>query len=406
LISKGISSTYSIVGIVIALLIGVAGTYVYFQSNPVTIPGQVSTITQTKTNTITNTQTQTVTTTVEPTPEIKQVKISWFAPASMQIPLIASEMNFDEEFGIDLELIRMTRAPDAIQALLTGDLDITFGAFTPVESAILQGADLKGIMNAYYGGYKFALVTLNTTGITTVEDLAGATIAVPGLGAPPELFVRKALEIAGLASDSYNLIQMALDGIPAALITGEVGAGMLFEPPLTGFMAKQPGVIVLARGVDIPVVNYSPGSYFVRNEDVKQDNELYYKVFLTLAKAQWYIRTAGADSDEILSILSNATNVPIPVLKPSANKNIWDPRMKPVIEVNLLEEMNFFIDIGKIDSTIPVSDMWYNSYYERALIEHPELFSDLDDYISDLQQNGVAFDVDFITDLNEYLAIQ
>ena len=335
------------------------------------------------------------------------IKISWFAPISLQIPLIASEKQFDEEFGIKLELVHMTRAADAMQALLTGDLDITFGAFLPIESAFLQGAKVKGIMVAYYGGYKYGLVTMNTTGITGVEDLVGKTVAVPGLGAPPELFVRMLANMSDVDPDSINLVQLSLDVIGTAVATGEVDAGMIFEPLLTGFMAKQPGVVIIARGTNVPVTNYGPGAYFVREDFIEENNELIYKVFLALAKAQWYIRTTGSDSDEILSIISNQEGMPpVPVLRPSANKNVWDPRLKPIEVVNIWDEMEFFVDAEKLSDMIPVSEMWYNGFYERALIEHPDLFADLDDYLQALKDDGTVKDEDFITDFNEYWETQ
>ena len=48
---------------------------------------------------------------------------------------------------------------------------------------------------------------------------------------------------------------MALDVIGTAVAAGEVDAGMLFEPILTGFMSNVPGVVIITRGTDIPIVS-------------------------------------------------------------------------------------------------------------------------------------------------------
>jgi ABC-type nitrate/sulfonate/bicarbonate transport system substrate-binding protein len=339
----------------------------------------------------------------EPEPGLTSVKISWFAPASAQIPMVASEMQFDEEFGIKLELIKMTRSSDAMNALLVGELDVTFAAFSTVKGAVLQGAQVQGSLVPYYGGYKLVLVTKNTTGITTPADLENKTVAVPGLGAPPELFVRVAANESGIDPDSINYVQMALDVIGTAVATGEVDAGMLFEPMVTGFMKNVPGIVILTRGTDMPIINYAPVGYFMLEDFVKDNHELAYKIFLTLAKAQWYIRTQGPDSDEILSILNAGTEVPIPALRPSANMNIWDPRLKPALLVSEWEQMEFFISAGKLDAIVPTSQVWSYGFYERALIEYPELFADLDSYLEALIDDGYATDIDLITDFNEYL---
>ena len=323
------------------------------------------------------------------------VKIPWFAPLSLQIPLIAKEKGFDQEFGIDLKLINITRASEAVQALLTGDVDVTFSPFLTAETATLKGAKIKGFIMAYYGGDKFALVTMKKTGITRIEDLAGKTIAVPGLGAPPELFVRMVAAMKGIRPDSYKLVQQALDMIPTSLATGQIDAGMLFEPNLTAFMSKQDGVVILTRGVDIPAINFVPNAYWVREDRLQKDNELIYKVYLTLAKAEWYIRTKGPDSDEILSIVGKATNMPVAVFKPSADKNIWDPRIKPVQIEGMKEEAKFFVDMGKLERVVSIPDLWDNSFYVRARLEHPELFADLDGYLQRLKKNGIVKDEDF-----------
>jgi NitT/TauT family transport system substrate-binding protein len=331
------------------------------------------------------------------------IKISWLAPISLQIPAIASEMQFDEEFGIKLELVKMARSSDAMNALLAGELDITFAAFSTVKGAFLQGAKVQGSMIAYYGGYKYAIVTMNTTGISTVADLENKTVAVPGLGAPPELFVRAAANKSGIDPDSINFIQLALDVIGTAVATGEVDAGMLFEPILTGFMSNVPGVVLITRGTGLPIVNYGPSGYFMQEDFIKNNNELAYKIFLTLAKAQWYIRTQGPDSDEILSILSETTGIPIQVFRPSANMNVWDPRLKPCELAAEWDQMEFFVAAGKLGEMVPTSNVWYQGLYDRARIEHPELFADLDDYLEALKTEGIVTDIDFITDFNEYL---
>jgi len=366
---------YAIAGVLLALLVGAASTYAWFQWTSTQAPTQE---------------------------EPKTVKISWLAPVSLQIPLVASKKGFDVEFGIKFELINIPRASDALTALLGGSLDITFGAFPGVESAYLAGAKVKGMMIAYYGGYKFALVTLNTTGITKVSDLAGKTVAVPGLREPPELFVRVLANMSGIDPYSINLIQQTLADIPSAIATGAVPAGVLFEPGLTSFMNNEKRAVIIARGTNIPVVNFAPGAYFMKENYIKENSTLAYKIFLALAKAQWYIRTTGPSSDEILSILSNATNMPKAVFQPSADKNIWDPRLKPCQVDAAWQEMEFFISMGKLTKTVPISEIWYYGFYERARIEYPELFSDLDGYLQGLKQSGIVTDTDFITDFNEY----
>lgn len=322
----------------------------------------------------------------------------------MAIPVIAREKQFDEEFGIRFEILEFARAADTMTALLSGEVNITHSAFLQAESAILAGAKIKGIMASYYGGDKQVIVTLNTSGIKQVKDLVGKTVGVPGLGAPTEFFIRKAAEMSGISPDSINLIQLTMPEIFSGIATGQLDAGVAVEPFLTNWMTQQPGVVILMRGIEIPVTNYVPGAFLVRDDFLKENLELSYRIYLALAKASWYIRTG--DSNEILSILEDSSGTPAEIIRPSLYKQVWDPRMKPCMVVNIWAEMELFVDAGKLSDMVPISELWWHGFYERASIEHPELFEDINDYLQRLEENGIVSDVDFITDWNQYLQTQ
>lgn len=343
----------------------------------------------------------------EEEPVLPVVRIGWLGAFSLEIPLVAQEKGFDEEFGFKFETVSFARAADSMQALLTGDLNITYSAFLQAESAYLKGANVKGIIVGTYGGDKWAIVTLNTTGIKEVKDLAGKTVAVPGLGAVPELFVRLAAEMSGIPPDSMNLVQQTQDVIMTSLSTGQIDAGVIPDPMLTAYMKKEPKAVIIIRGSSIPVTNYaSTGAYFVQQDLMTNNNSLVYNIYLAIAKTLWYIRTTGPDSDEILSLLSNKTGTPVPILKPSASKNIWDPRLKPCEVVNIRAEQEFFVNMGSLDHMVPLSEIWCYGFYERACIEHPEFFADLDGYLLNLKEQGIVADQDFIIDFGEYLESQ
>jgi len=340
-------------------------------------------------------------------PVLPVVRIGWLGGFSLQMPLIARVKGFDEEFGFRFEMVPFARAADAMQALLTGDVNVTYSAFLQAESAYLKGAYVKGIIAALYGGDKWAIVTLNTTGIKEAKDLAGKTVAIPGFGATPELFILLAAEMSGISSDSINLVQQDQANIMTSLSTGTIDAGVIPDPTLTAYMKREPKAMVIMRGTNIPVINYAAtGAYYVQQDLLVSNNSLAYNIYLALAKAQWYIRTTGPDSDEILSVLSNETGIPVPILRPSASKNIWDPRLKPCQVVNIRAEQEFFVDKGSLDHTVPLSEIWCYGLYERARIEHPEFFADLDSYLLHLKEVGIVADQDFIVDFGEYLESQ
>jgi NitT/TauT family transport system substrate-binding protein len=119
----------------------------------------------------------------------------------------------------------------AIPAVVSGDIDIAFGAYPSFFSANEQGLDLLIISEANSAAPGFAgILALPDSGIEGPEDLAGATIAVNTLDNLVQLAVEAQLAAAGLTLDDVTLVEIPFPEMVATLERGDVDVIATVEP--------------------------------------------------------------------------------------------------------------------------------------------------------------------------------
>ena len=66
-------------------------------------------------------------------------------------------------------------------------------------------------------------------GIETIEDLKGKTVAVSS-GTSSEIILEQALARAGMTMDDINTVEMTVDGMTTAMISGQIDAAASWSP--------------------------------------------------------------------------------------------------------------------------------------------------------------------------------
>jgi NitT/TauT family transport system substrate-binding protein len=137
--------------------------------------------------------------------------------------LMATTNGFAQKHGITLQITSLKNEMLGLRAILSGDLDSYEGA--PPVAAIARGADVKEI------GCPWATVPhliFARTGIDSVKDLAGKSMATSSPSSMPDLVGRMAIEQAGLAPDSVKLANVGSDADRyRSLIGGVVDAAVI-----------------------------------------------------------------------------------------------------------------------------------------------------------------------------------
>ncbi len=166
------------------------------------------------------------------------------------------EQGFFEEEGLELELSIMANPPAGLAAAQSGQVDIAYAPTIPVLIAMNEGIELQVVASANGlppgavndpNPEKFddsGLFVGADSGIESLEDLRGKTIAVPARKAVMEIVTAIELENAGVGSDEIEWVALDLASAVTALDQGTIDAAGLVSPFTA--QAREAGAVKLA----------------------------------------------------------------------------------------------------------------------------------------------------------------
>lgn len=162
--------------------------------------------------------------------EISEIRIDWatYNPVSL---VLKSDSLLEKEFakdGIKVTWVQSTGSNKALEFLNASSLD--FGSTAGAAALIgrINGNPIKSVY-VYSRPEWTALVTRKDTGISTVADLKGKSIAVTR-GTDPHIFLVRALADTGLSEKDVSLVLLQHADGKLALQRGDVDAWAGLDP--------------------------------------------------------------------------------------------------------------------------------------------------------------------------------
>ena len=143
--------------------------------------------------------------------------------------IVAHEGGFYKKQGLEVELVEFKSGTDLIKAIVGGQLDSGVLGFTNAVAWASKGADLKVVGGAQHGYH--AIVARDDSGIKTVADLKGKTLASQAEGSTADTVLKGVvLKQAGLKPDDVNIMGVSPQVAVQSLLGKRVDAAFLFEP--------------------------------------------------------------------------------------------------------------------------------------------------------------------------------
>lgn len=149
--------------------------------------------------------------------------------------------------GIKTNLVQFNNGGDLMTAMASGDVDVGYVGITPVLASIQKGVPVKVISAAQTDGS--GLVVSKNSGISSVQDLAGKSIATPGEASIQYMLLQYYLEQNGMSLKDLKVSSMKVPSMNDALKTNKIDGMITFEPYVT--IAEKNGATVLAGSQDI-----------------------------------------------------------------------------------------------------------------------------------------------------------
>ena len=154
-------------------------------------------------------------------------------------PFVAKEKGYYSDAGFDVTLTEFSDGAAMMEAFAAGEIDIAFGGIIPAATWYSKGVDLKVVAGINGGGH--VVMTRADSGINTVEDLKGKSLAAPSVGTVTDALLRdNILKNAGLNPETdLNVIpgMKPADMATSLMATKEVDAMITWEPFATRAIA-------------------------------------------------------------------------------------------------------------------------------------------------------------------------
>lgn len=162
---------------------------------------------------------------------LKELRVPYALGGSTGFFWIAHKSGAFEKYGLKVLPIFMRGGREAVQALISRDVQVMQQGSSGVITAWAQGA--KDLVAIGATGNKLDYIFVSTPAIKKPADLKGKRIAISQLGGSTDFIARIALRQLGLSDKDVTLVSLGAQGERwAALLGGHVDAS-LFQPPVT-----------------------------------------------------------------------------------------------------------------------------------------------------------------------------
>lgn len=224
------------------------------------------------------------------------------------------EKGFFKDKGLTLDLRPSQGFAANVASVSNGETNIGFGTTVPIVGAIANGVPIKllahsdvlGSNDKDYSG----LFVPKGSGIKSIKDLEGKTVAVNALSNVFDVAIKSAMTKAGADPTKVKFLEVALPDMVAALDTHRVDAAAVGEPFFT--LARNAGNTMVMKVFSAGFAAGTPlASYFVSDAWAGNHAAALKKFVDALDESSKY---AAAHPDEAHAIMTTYTQIPKEVL--------------------------------------------------------------------------------------------
>ncbi|MGC2198617.1 MAG: ABC transporter substrate-binding protein [Stellaceae bacterium] len=279
------------------------------------------------------------------------------------VPVIdAQQMGYFSKEGIKVEMITLNNGPAVVSAVVGGSADIGFAATLPVISAVAEHQPIREFMISTVehwpleNGLGEYLIASARSGVKTLQDLKGRTVASNATNGGCDLMIRDHIRAAGIPASEMKMVVIPFPQMKAALELGTVDAVCAVDPFYSAIMASaQIKGTVLAKGIiaDLPQIgSFAIAGYFGQSDWLAKNK----------AAAAGFMRAMVAADKDLAANLDKYRRIIVSEFKMSeelAGKIGFAPNMGSVVaEPKQLETpIAALVRTGLLKSPIPAPDV-------------------------------------------------
>lgn len=181
--------------------------------------------------------------------EVTSVKLGYFPNITHASAMVGVEKGFFQaELGdkVKLETMQFPNGSLFMDALTTGQIDIGFVGPEPAINRYLQGGDVVVLSGAAIGGN--VVVARSDSGINSISDLAGKTVATPARACTHDIGLRVLMQQQGLKMQDQGGTVKQVTQKPADMMT------LLQQKQLDAVVVSEPWASQMEARLDAKVI--------------------------------------------------------------------------------------------------------------------------------------------------------
>ena len=250
---------------------------------------------------------------------------------------IADAQDMYQKEGINTKLVQFNNGGDLMTAMASGEVDVGYVGITPVLSSIEKGVPVKVISGVQTEGS--GIVVSNSSGITSVQDLEGKSIATPGEASIQYMLLKYYLNQNNIDIKDLKVSAMKVPSMNDALKSNQIDGMLTYEPFVT--TAVENGNTELVDSSEI-----IPG----HPDEAKKIVEIH-------GNATKYVQENPDDSVSQLpkDIVSNPD-----IEKKSLSGINFVSGLDDAYKQKVLDFMNIEVDLGVLKEKIPAEKIFYD----------------------------------------------
>jgi len=174
-----------------------------------------------------------------------KIRLAYGVVPGVISPLLFQKPDILKHYGktYTVEPVYFRATSYALQAMASGDIDLSYLAFTSLASAIINGGlDIKVISDiASWGSHGHqgpVMVVRSDSGINSAKDLKGKVLAISAKGTGFHYALLANLRKAGLKDGDYTIVEVRIPAMDAALREKRVDLITTIPPFLYGTEKK------------------------------------------------------------------------------------------------------------------------------------------------------------------------
>ena len=292
--------------------------------------------------------------------------------------ILARQLGYYEEAGINAELVDFKGGSTALTAVLGGSADIVSGYYDHTVELAAKGKAMQAIVIYDNLPGEVLVVSPKNTDIKTVKDLVGKPVGVSAPGSSTDFYLKYMLRKDGVDPSKVPVVGIGLGSASiAAMEQGQVQAAVMLDPAVTQMQARHKDLKILSdtrTAADTRKVfggDYPGGSLYAMTSWIKAHPDEAGKLAEAVVHSLQWIHSHTAE--EIMAKMPKEFSSADPVMYLAALKNtiptfsktgLMDPKGAEAV----LTVFSEFVPEIK-NAHIDVKTTYTDEYVKKALVK-------------------------------------